>query len=390
MNMQHYKIIFFHGYIITFAILLTASCLFDMYIENYIDATVEIITLGLLILVYHLWRKNNQYIYAIILAWLGAVFGYLIVIIYDFSMDTQFFLLFMPFAFFYLLDKHLLIKHLTLNLLITLAIMLWGYMYSENRLFFDNPINLTIWIALFIFVLAIGMFNYLALSRSFTYLEDSNIQKDILLQEVHHRVKNNLNMMSSMIGLQETHNNPQMEQFVDDYRQRINAIALIHELLYTNNDDYREIDFSEYIKKLSRNLISSCAHPETELNIHSDNILFSLQQMTNLGLILQELISNSLKYAHAGNAIIDISLHSTEEGFILKYKDNGTINNKSITQDDNLGLTLVKLKVKELKGKLDIEISSKKLFTLTLEKEKNVTQKYYTYIYTIRFPNENL
>lgn len=390
MTIKNYKDIFFHGYIIIFSILLVLSSLFDIYIENYKDTMIELITLGFVLLLYYLWQKNNKKeIFALILAWISALFGYMIVFTYDFTLDTQYFLIFVPFAFLYLLQSRTLLIHLSYYYLITIFIMLWGYFYSDNRLFFDNPINLTVWVSLFAFVLSVGIFNYLTLANSFRYLENANKQKELLLQEVHHRVKNNLNMMSSMIGLQETDNNPDMLAFVNDYRQRINAIALMHELLYIN-EDYEKIYFETYIQKLSNYLILSCATPQTKLHLSSSSIYFSIKIMSSLGLIFQELITNTLKYANSGNTEIYIELKQEENEYIISYKDNGTNSNDILTRDSKLGINLIHLKIQELKGTIILNKEKKNLSQVTLKDGNMQNEYFYTHKYTIRFPHENI
>jgi len=278
--------------------------------------------------------------------------------------------------------------HLALYYLVALSIMTWEYFYSQNRLFFDTITNLAVWVSLFMFVIAVGIFNYIMLSRSFSHLENSNTQKDILLQEVHHRVKNNLNMMSSIIGLEKTDNDPKMKTFVNDYRHRINAIALIHDLLY-KNENYEKIDFKRYASKLSHYLIASCTRSGSEVGVHADNITLSLNTMTNLGLILQEFISNSLKHANSGHTKITIDFISKDEAYVLTYADNGFSKDAEMTSSSSLGVNLIDLKVQELKGTLNIEKKSKALYTLTLKDNQEFTEEYHAYIYTIRFPHES-
>lgn len=381
MHIKNYKDIFFHGYIITFIVLLILALGFDIFVENYFDIILESITLVLLISFYFLWKNTHlQNLFALLLVWLSVFFVYIIVFFYDFKYDTPFYIIFVSFAFFYLLDKKTLKINIVLYAILSFSLMIWGYFTSDNRLFFDSLNSLMAWTTLFIFVLAIAIFNYLSLAYSFKNLEDANIQKDILLQEVHHRVKNNLNMMSSMIGLHETKNNPHLETFVEDYRHRINAIGLIHELLYASND-YKHISFQMYIEKLAHYLLSSCANSNASFHIDSSNITFSLEKITSLGLILQELISNTLKYADNGNPYIKIHIYLKNNEYILIYSDNGA-RNKQETKNKSMGMNLINIKMKELKGNINIEKKEN-----TLDSTQH-SKKYYEYIYTMRFPHE--
>ena len=254
----------------------------------------------------------------------------------------------MSFHFFILLKGRVLVINILLYALAITALMFWGYFNSINRLFFDDFVSILIFIELGSFLLISGVVIHYFLSYTLKKLEISNAEKEILLQEVHHRVKNNLNMMSSILGLQTNSADKNVQALVKSNRQRLESIAMVHELLY-KHDDYLQIDFGIYVNKLAQHLVYACANVPVKINIHTNELKLSLETMTHLGLVVQELLSNSLKYAFVDKGEITIELRKDAEKYILNYSDSGTSKIKKV-ESKGLGLELIKLKVRQLSG----------------------------------------
>ena len=274
----------------------------------------------------------------------------------------------MSFHFFVLLRELVLIVNLLFYTLAMMALLYWGYEYSDNRLFFDDNIALLIFAELASFILVSGVFVHYFITYTLQKLEQSNAQKEVLLQEVHHRVKNNLNMMSSILALQSDSDDPQIKELLESNRRRIESVGMVHELLY-KSEDLEKIDFSVYIDRLAHHLIHACAKYDIQLHIETHDIVLSLDTMSHLGLILQELLSNSMKHAFSGSGSIYISLEEEEGEYLLSYQDSGK--NQEIAQksEESLGMELIELKVLQLGG------------TLSLDKKHG-------FAYSIRFKDE--
>ncbi|MBN2158104.1 MAG: hypothetical protein JW807_01820 [Spirochaetes bacterium] len=188
-------------------------------------------------------------------------------------------------------------------------------------------------------------------------------EKEVLLKEVHHRVKNNFQIIISLLNLQANKiNNNDITRHFSDSMSRIRAMALVHERLY-QSEDISEIDFASYINTISQEiyLTSSSAAVRPKLLIDTEEIHLNLDQAIPYGLILNELLTNALKYAfpEAGNDHeIAISLHSdAREGIILGVCDNGIgipadIN---VEHSPTLGLQLVILLVKQIHGTYELK-----------------------------------
>lgn len=187
-----------------------------------------------------------------------------------------------------------------------------------------------------------------------------NKQIEALLKEIHHRVKNNLQVISSLLNMQSREVDDQnMLDAIKEGQNRVKAMSLIHQKLY-QNENVTEIDFEEYAKDLCRQLSSVFSKPDQRIEnqIRSNNIKLDIDTAIPLGLIVNELISNAYKYAFEGKeeGSIEIILDRIQKGeMVLKVKDNG----KGIPADFNikeaksLGLKLVNILTKQLKGQLD-------------------------------------
>ncbi len=186
-------------------------------------------------------------------------------------------------------------------------------------------------------------------------------EKELLLQEIHHRVKNNLQIMSSLLRLQASHFRDQNIQHIfKESENRIKAMAIIHNKLYASSD-YEKVDFADYIKTLTQNLyLSYGADPSSiRLEIDVKDVFLNIDTAIPCGLIINELVSNSLKYAFPNNkdGSIKLQMNFEENDLILDVKDNGVGIDKSIdiTSSDTLGLKLVQLLTSQMDGKVEIK-----------------------------------
>jgi PAS domain S-box-containing protein len=193
-------------------------------------------------------------------------------------------------------------------------------------------------------------------------LKNSLAEKEILLREIHHRVKNNLQTISSLLDLQaESINEPKNLEVFRSSQSRIRSMALIHERLY-KSEDLSKIKASEYINNLMDYLEGTYYSPSwnTEITTDIQNLYLNLDVAIPCGLIINELVSNSMKYAFPGSrkGNIKVSLQpDASENLVLMIKDDGIgIPLTMITLDSqSLGLQLVKLLVKQLNGKMEID-----------------------------------
>jgi len=203
-------------------------------------------------------------------------------------------------------------------------------------------------------------------------IQASLVEKEVLLKEIYHRVKNNLQVISSLLNLQseyikDTHD---LEIFKQS-QQRIESMALVHEKLYQSKDLAR-IDFGEYIRDLVASLFSSYEvnSDAIALTINIGPILLGLDLAIPCGLIINEIVSNSLKHAFPkgknGEIRLEIVAYNDNQ-FILIISDNGIgltpdIDHKKTT---TLGLQLVDALTNQLSGKIELNCHNGVNFRIT-------------------------
>lgn len=182
--------------------------------------------------------------------------------------------------------------------------------------------------------------------------ENLNSERANMLKEIHHRVKNNLQVVSSMLRLQSHEIQDKTTQAIfDSAQQRIYAMALIHEKMY-GVKDLKSINTKEYLDELILNIQNSTIkHENFSLQKDIDELILPIEEVIPIGLIINELLSNSMKHAFAGieNPQVNVSLKKDSIGFILCYKDNGVGDH---SEKSGLGKELVESFVGQLNGEI--------------------------------------
>jgi two-component sensor histidine kinase len=196
--------------------------------------------------------------------------------------------------------------------------------------------------------------------------------REVLIKEIYHRVKNNLTMVAGLIALQQAQARPEnLDQAFDGLSQRVYAIANLHEKLY-RSADLVHIDFGDYVGELCSALLSSLAADpgRFSLEVQASSASFPAATMIPLGLIVNELVTNSLKHAFPDGrpGRIRVSLEEGEGGLVLQVGDDGLppTDARAILESQSLGLTIVKSLVRQLGGSLRIDLSGGTTTLITL------------------------
>lgn len=190
-------------------------------------------------------------------------------------------------------------------------------------------------------------------------LKSSLKEKEVLLKEIHHRVKNNMQIISSLLNLQsKCLNDENAIRILKESRDRVKSMAIVHEKLY-QSDDFSRINFAEYIKKLLYDLLSSYGINSKFIKqkINVENILMDINLAIPCGLIINELVSNSIKHAFPeGMGEISIEFYSKSDKHVLIIADNGVgfPEDLDFQNTETLGLRLVNALVTQLYGKIEL------------------------------------
>lgn len=205
-----------------------------------------------------------------------------------------------------------------------------------------------------------------------TKLKNSLTEKEILLKEIYHRVKNNLLVVSSLLEIQSSSmEDPEIIRILKNSQERIHSMALVHEQLY-RSDNLKQIDISLYIQALLDKISTSHINSEKEINliVNAQEINLNIETVNSCGLIINELVTNALEHAFSaqqqGNIWLNLGYNSDCE-IVLMIKDDG----KGMPPDfdfdeaESLGLRLVKILTRQLEGELELDLSHGTCFQIT-------------------------
>ena len=193
-------------------------------------------------------------------------------------------------------------------------------------------------------------------------IENSLVEKDSLLKEIHHRVKNNLQMVSSLLSLQTKNTRSKAAiEALEEGKTRVKAMALIHQKLY-QNDDLSVIEMQGYIESLINSIQSVFRKGGHNINITIDaeGVELDIDRAIPIGLILNELVSNSFKYAFPDDAPdgkIYIHIQKNGDGGFFEYTDNGVglPEDSDNRESTSMGIRLIKRLVNQLQSTLNID-----------------------------------
>ncbi|MEQ8423226.1 MAG: histidine kinase dimerization/phosphoacceptor domain -containing protein, partial [Cyclobacteriaceae bacterium] len=202
-------------------------------------------------------------------------------------------------------------------------------------------------------------------------------EKESLLREIHHRVKNNLQVISSLLNMQSYHlDDPGMINAIAEGQSRVKAMALIHQKLY-QTEQLTEIDFEEYTNQLINHLATAFGQPDKKINskVSGANIKLDIDTAIPLGLILNELVTNAYKYAFEGVNEGDLAIELQrvdDHQYELTVADSGKglPGDFDVTKLNSLGLKLVNMLIEQLDGQLTIQSENGTQFSIRFKETR--------------------
>jgi two-component sensor histidine kinase/PAS domain-containing protein len=212
-------------------------------------------------------------------------------------------------------------------------------------------------------------------ARAQEALTTSLHEKEVLLKEIHHRVKNNLQVISSLLSLQTANRDNDPTAALRESQDRIRSMALIHEKLY-RSDDVASIDFREYVEGLTAGLFRSYfPGPGVRIIVEVEDVSLDIDLAIPCGLIVNELVSNSLKYAFRDgrSGEVRIGLVREDRKYTLTVSDDGPGLPPGVDFRDtpSLGLQLVNMLVGQLEGNIEMDCSRGTRFKITFSEIEN-------------------
>lgn len=187
-------------------------------------------------------------------------------------------------------------------------------------------------------------------------VKEKNTENELLLGEIHHRVKNNLQVISSLLSLQERNiDDESAKAAILEGKERVKSMGLIHKMLY-QNDNYSGVEMDDYVGKLVNGLLDSFGMDEAnfKLDIDFSKLKLDVDTAIPMGLIINELVINSLKYAFINTEApaLKLKLKKEKEQLILEVADNGRGKVTDLENSNSFGMKLVKSLSRQLGGKL--------------------------------------
>ena len=362
----HYKQLFLYGAYNTIIILTFIAFFIDTFIGAKIDAIIDIIYFTLSLISYQVFcKKGKLTTAAIILFWMSI----LIEILYLEAHKIDFniiFAIFIPIIAYISMPKKLIILNLTLFYIFLISYFTYYYFKLPNNIFLHNSSYLVAYIMAHLFIISFGLFYNLAIEESIRRLKEANKRQQILLNEIHHRVKNNLNLVASILGLNARMiESKEVEGFLEANQKRIESMALLHEILYKQNST-SSADISDYVNKLLNHILRSVAQQNIKISYNISHLELPMDSMIWLGVMLNELVTNSIKHKNVKELKIDIEFHKCNEYYCLKYCDNlqADIDKLKI----GFGYKLITLAAKGFNADIDITTKNGLCYKFILKK----------------------
>ena len=207
-------------------------------------------------------------------------------------------------------------------------------------------------------------------------LKNSLFEKELLLKEIHHRVKNNLMIISSLLNLQSSYiKDKRSKEIFKESQNRANSMALIHERLYQSTD-LKRIDFGDYIESLSTDLFHNYATQsgDIDLKIDVEDIFLDINTAIPLGLIVNELITNSLKHAfpdnRKGEIIINFFRKNDHYEFIVIDNGVGFPDEIDYKNTESLGMQIVTSLTDQIDGQILLNTDNGTSFKISFKEEE--------------------
>lgn len=323
-----------------------------------------------------LFNKYKNYLWA---AYTFYTIGWLFFTVLGLKMglDSFVFLLFFPviLSLLQLLTRRELFKHLVINFVICFGFMLLLLFGSKHQWLYISPDVETVSIlkymnVFFSLTVTLSFLTVLSIEgmRQERLINSMLKEKEVLLAEVFHRVKNNMNIVTSLLNLKKNSSESEVvKQALEECKNRVYSMALVHQNIYKTNN-FTELDMKEYIHDLVDELLDSHGNTlDTETLVKCTDISLDLARAVPFGLILNELITNSFKYARTPDKKLRIEIHVVKDqnNVSLVYNDNGPGMNEALPKKNALGVELIRSLSEQVDGVYGFENKDGLLFKLS-------------------------
>lgn len=196
-------------------------------------------------------------------------------------------------------------------------------------------------------------------------------KKDMLIREMNHRAKNNLALAASLVKMEAGYSeDDQASKVLRQTQKRLETLASIHELMYMSPDTRGSVNMKEYLGQIAKGLVLSFGNPDLKLELHIDPVLLDMKTANTIGLLVNELISNSFKHAFRKDTpgILKVDFLDKEGFYKLRVSDNGPGISPDNQPKNSLGHLLIDEFVKQLQGTMEIISSPGTSYLISIKK----------------------
>ena len=370
-NKNHKEVMLRYIYITIMGILILAISV-NVLRKYYVTLDITIIMLILFSIGFYFYQKSQLSsrvdVYVTLLILISEIVLADIILQEKFLHYTTVFPLLITFAIFYFYSLKVALIATGLHLAYWLGIHTYGYMHYPQHPILHNVTSIMGLVISYIFMTMFGFSYYVSTYIYQKQLERANLQKEVLLKEIHHRVKNNLNIIASILGLEKFEStSDEVHKLISQNKLRIESIAMVHEILYQSTE-FENISFKSYLTKLSKHILYTESNKgDIDLKLDIVPLQLGIESMMQFGIIINELITNSIKYAFPRKkGEIYITLQKHEHHYKLIYQDNGIglQNSKS-----GFGQNLINISVQQLEGTLEMTNKDGLKYEIIFQKE---------------------
>jgi len=368
----HYKNIFIIGvYIATFFIA-SVSVVFNFITHNYVSLEINLIYLVLLLFsLYYFQKTKDVYKASISLFWISAFIEVIFLLIHGANINLIYIVL-LPIIIYMILPFRKLIFHLSLFYAVIFVVL-----YYECSIHPQSFLHNKKYLFNFIIANSIILFNGLVynfvINGFIEHLERTNKEKNMLLKELHHRVKNNLNLISSILGLNALKTrNKEAKEILRANEHRIKSMAIVHEILYKDGN-LDKMSLQKYLQKIIHYILEAedeQSNKKIEVALEVDDIIIDINTLIFFGILVNELLTNSIKHSfrEARDYKITITFKKKEQGYLFRYFDN-TQKLDIVKLKNGFGSDLISLAIMQLKGKLELDTKKGLEYRVFFEEE---------------------
>ena len=348
------RVLFLWGFYIGFSVEILVAVLVDYRINNMIDVKIDLIALTLTLIsaaVYYRVGHVQWGVYSLSL--IATLMTYAVFISGDYY-SVVFFTI-VPLGYFILFPfrESLLYTAIHFGIVIIIYLVARGQ-HPDLFSLHDMRYLETAFFGAFM-ILIIGIVYHITIENSYRRLALSNTRNETLLREIHHLVKNNLNLIAALLGMQKMNSdNAEVHTLIEQNRLRLESIAMVHEMIY-QQDDLEKISFKAYMTRLADHILhTESSDHHIQIKSHMVPLVLPIDQMIYFGILLNEMVTNSIKHAFGDqNRQISLTLESIDEAaYCFVYRDNGSGWNTS-DRRGGFGTRVITMSVAQLEATIE-------------------------------------